>query len=544
MSKSFVSYNRFNIEASYDAIIIGSGMGGLSAGAFLSKEGKKVLILEQHYTAGGYTQIFKRKDYEWDIGIHYIGDVERPNSQIRQMFDYVTNGNLKWADMGQVYDKIIFGDEVYEFHKGKENFKKQLKTYFNTPEDHKAIDKYLDLVKSAQRTSRMFFAEKALPPAVSWIFAGNMRKRMLEFSRKTTREVLQSLTSNEKLIGVLTGQYGDYGLPPGKSSFIMHSILVNHYMNGGFFPVGGSAAILQNVAPVIKEAGGDILVCAEVKEIIVEGNKAVGVMMEDGKKILAPLVISSAGVINTYAKLLPEKIQAKHKFTDKLDKVTPSVSYICLYIGFKEDATALGLEKPNLWVYPENSYNHDENVERYINDPSAEFPVVYFSFPSAKDPDWPNRYPGKSTIDIITLAPYDWYTEWEDTRWKKRGEAYDAKKEDLSQRLLQVMYKYLPQLKGKVDYYELSTPLSTKHFMHYEKGELYGLDHVPERFNQRFLRAHTPVKNLFLTGQDIVSAGVGGALASGMLTASAILKRDLSAKIRKAATKVPADQDA
>ena len=84
----------------YHSIFIGSGMGSLSAAAILAKEGHKVLILEQHYTAGGFTHVFKRKGFEWDVGIHYIGDMQRPKSMMKKLFDYVTNGELLWADMG------------------------------------------------------------------------------------------------------------------------------------------------------------------------------------------------------------------------------------------------------------------------------------------------------------------------------------------------------------------------------------------------------------------------------------------------------------
>ena len=92
---------------SYDTIVIGSGMGSLTTAAILAKEGQKVLVLEKHYTAGGFTHIFKRKGFEWDVGIHYIGEVQRPNSILRKLFDYVSDNKLKWDDMGDIYDSII-----------------------------------------------------------------------------------------------------------------------------------------------------------------------------------------------------------------------------------------------------------------------------------------------------------------------------------------------------------------------------------------------------------------------------------------------------
>jgi all-trans-retinol 13,14-reductase len=172
-------------------------------------------------------------------------------------------------------------------------------------------------------------------------------------------------------------------------------------------------------------------------------------------------------------------------------------------------------------------------VERYLSDMNQPFPVIYISFPAAKDPDWPNRYPDRSTIDIITLMPYEIVEPWEKERWKKRGEDYDALKENMAQRLLAELFRLEPQVKNHVDYYELSTPLTTKHFVNYEKGEIYGLDHSPDRFKHKFLRPHTPIKNLYLTGQDIMTAGVGSALFSGLVTVSAMLKRNVLGKVMK-----------
>ena len=115
----------------------------------------------------------------------------------------------------------------------------------------------------------------------------------------------------------------------------------------------------------------------------------------------------------------------------------------------------------------------------------------------------------------------------------KRGQEYEALKEAFAKRLLNELYKQLPQVKGKINCYELSTPLTTQHFVNYEKGEIYGLDHTPSRFRQEFLQPRTPIKNLYLTGQDIVSAGVGGAMFSGFITATAITKINFMKKIYK-----------
>jgi all-trans-retinol 13,14-reductase len=128
-------------------------------------------------------------------------------------------------------------------------------------------------------------------------------------------------------------------------------------------------------------------------------------------------------------------------------------------------------------------------------------------------------------------VPFDAFAEWDGTQWMKRGEGYNELKEKISQRLLEKLCDQLPQVKGKIVHYELGSPLSTKHFVNYDRGEIYGLDHSPERFRQKFLKPGTPIKNFYLTGQDIVTAGVGGALFSGLLTASALTGKNLMKKI-------------
>ena len=252
--------------------------------------------------------------------------------------------------------------------------------------------------------------------------------------------------------------------------------------------------------------------------------------MKDGRVLNASNIISGAGIINTYEKLLPEDIVKKFQLKKQLRQVNPSVAHACLYIGLDGDPEELKLPKTNLWIYPDQG-DHDLCVERYLNNLEEEFPVVYISFPSAKDPDWSNRYPGKSTIDIITLVPYEAFSQWDGTKWMKRDEAYEALKEKIALRLLDKLYEQMPQVKGKVLHYELSSPLSTKHFMHYDKGEIYGLDHSPKRFRQKFLQPRTPIRNFYLTGQDIVTAGIGGALFSGLLTASALTGKNFMKKI-------------
>lgn len=536
LQASILSYKQHpeKIQQPYDAVVIGSGLGGLSAAAILAKEGKRILVLERHYTAGGFTHSFTRRGYEWDVGIHYLGEVHRPHTELANWFSYISDDQLQWADMGEVYDKIIFGTQVFEFHKGKENFITHLQQYFPSAADQQSIEDYVALLYEITRTARLYFAEKALPNSVSWAVGGLLRRKFLQWAQKTTLEVLSGITKNQQLIGVLTGQYGDYGLTPSKSSFAIHAMVAKHFLNGGSFPIGGCSRIANTISDVIAKAGGCVLTNAEVDQILLHKGAAVGVRLADGAEIRSNLVISDAGILNTFGRLLPPDVAQEYGLNKQMQQVQPSVGHVGLYLGFKKTAQELGLGKANYWIYPPDGYDHDANLNNYLQKPDeAPFPVTYISFPSAKDPDWLNRYPGTATIDIISVAPYEWFSQWENTRWKKRGDEYNARKEQITQRLLQVLYQYEPHLEQHLDYHELSTPLSTRNFSNYAHGELYGIDHNPQRFGLRFLRPQTPLKNLYLSGQDIASAGIGGALTGGVLAVSAILKRDMAGKMRR-----------
>jgi all-trans-retinol 13,14-reductase len=464
------------------------------------------------------------------VGVHYVGEVHRPQSVLRQLFDHVTGGQLAWAEMGEVYDRIVFGDDEYPLRAGVPAFKAGLRERFPTTAHAKAIDAYVDAVFAAVKASRNFFIEKALGSLGAWAAGGLMRRKYLGYTRKTTWEVLRSLTDDPRLVGVLTGQYGDYGLPPKRSSFGMHASLVKHYLAGGCYPVGGSARIAETIVARLEAAGGAAFTNAPVQSLLVEDGVVGGVRMADGREIRAPLVVSNAGVINTFEQLVPSPDRERLELPTALRAVRPSASHVSLYIGLRGTAAELALPRANYWIYPEGAYDHDANVERFVADEDAPLPVAYISFPSAKDPQFEQRHPGRSTIEVVTLAPWERFASWAERPWKKRGPDYEAYKERLAQRLLEPLYRYEPQVREAIELYELSTPLSTRHFTAYGHGEIYGLSHDPERFEQRFLRPKTPLRNLWLTGQDICTCGVGGALLSGFLTASAITGENLVMK--------------
>ena len=509
-------------KSTFDSIIIGSGVGGLTTAVCLAKSGKKVLVLEKHYAVGGFTHTFKRKKYEWDVGAHYVGQVNNPTSLIRKAFDYLTDGNLKWDDMGDIYDQVIIEGDTYNFKKGLDNQIHQMITYF--PNDEKAIRLYYDLVYKVSNHASIFFSEKSMPNWLSRLVGRQLRKNFLKYSKQTTYEVLSSLTSNEKLISVLCAQCGNYGLTPKQSSFGIHALVITHYIDGAAYPVGGASSIHKSMEAVIEKFGGKIAIKADVKNIIIKDNKAIGVLMQNGDSIYAKKIISNAGAHNTFNKLIIPKLQ-KPENTIALNKIMPSISHVCIYVGLNVSDDDLKLPKYNIWRY--ENYNLDDARELHLRTKDSLSPVFYISFPSAKDSAWQQKHPGTSAIQVLGSYPFNWMEEWQNMKWQKRGDNYEEVKEELKQVYLEKLYETFPQIKGHVEICELSTPLSTKHFSNYDKGEIYGLEHTPERFELKQLRPNTNYKNLYLTGQDIIAVGISSAMFAGVITSINILNRNV-----------------
>ena len=227
---------------------------------------------------------------------------------------------------------------------------------------------------------------------------------------------------------------------------------------------------------------------------------------------------------STFNKLIASSNQKANELAG-LNNIKPSVSHACIYIGLNATDEVLQLPKHNIWYY--ENYDLDAANEQHLKVKDSPSPVFYISFPSAKDSSWQTKHPGTASIQVIGSYPYEWVQQWENTQWEKRGDEYDAKKEALKQAFLEKLIKILPQIKDHIELCELSTPLSTKHFSNYNKGEIYGLEHTPERFRLKLLRPRTSYKNLYITGQDVLCVGVSSALFSGIITAICVLKKNL-----------------
>lgn len=525
-----------------DAIVIGSGIGGLGLAVLLAKVGKKVLVLEQHDRAGGCCHTFTEKGFEFDVGIHYVGNLQ-DHEPFRCMLDQMTNGQLQWEPLENPFDHVVLGPPEnrrhYPIYSGRTRFAEELNKCF--PGEEKAIDEYIKLaVKTA--CGIWFLALLKLCPvtiAKFLIYTGLVKhlSSFFHMAPRSVKEVVTQLTENKDLQAVFTYIFGTYGNIPKDGSFAMHSLLVNHYLNGAWYPKGGASEIAYHMIPIIEKAGGAVLVRAPVHRILFnEAKEAYGVSVMKGQEeiqIRAPMVISDAGIFNTYQKLLPKDLQATPAIQKQLSMMKRGEGCLSAFLGLTGTKEELGLKADNYWIFAEN--NFEELMENYMNGKREEsaknIPFLFVASPSAKDSTWAERSPGKSTISVVSFAKYEWFEEWKDEKVTNRGADYKELKQAFIDSILEVIMDVFPKItRDKIEYIDAGTPITNAYYLGAAKGEIYGADHCISRFSPELsatVRPQTPLKNLYLTGQDVFLCGFAGALAGALTCGSAILNRSL-----------------
>ncbi len=504
-------------NSEYDVIIIGSGMGGMTCGSLLAKlGGKRVLLLEKHFRLGGQTHEFRRHNYEWDVGLHYVGHMGKDDPP-RKLMDFLTSGSVEWARMPENFDVFHYPDFTFSVPGHEDAYRARLKEVF--PSESANIDQYFLDVRAASLWMGMQILENAVP---SWsaFFLSLLEGDKRDLALQTTKAYLESRFDDSRLRALLASQWQDYGLSPDESSFAIHSVVSGSYFGGGYYPVGGAQSLAPAIISGIEAAGGKALVNQEVTEILIEAGRAVGVRTKHPSKdsgheeFRAPVIISNVGAKTTYLGLVPDRVEIP--FRQELRNFRFGHSAVTCYLGLKEDPASIGIRGENHWIF--SSEDHDAMRRAAVNVMHGEPSLALASFPSCKDPA-----AKKHTAELIIMVDGEGFQGWHDSRWKHRPPDYDAMKATVAKGLLALCETKLPGLTSLVDYTEVSTPLTIEHFTSWPQGAFYGIPAVPERYRTAWTKVETPVPGLYLTGTDVASLGVLGATMGGASTAAKLL---------------------
>ncbi len=228
--------------------------------------------------------------------------------------------------------------------------------------------------------------------------------------------------------------------------------------------------------------------------------------------------MSAAGIASTVGRLLPSPYR-DDTWAHEVERLPPAPAHVCLYLGFEGDIRAAGASGANKWFYETWDMESKAWDVRPDMDDVGRAPVLYCSFPSLKDPTHDPGPHTRHTGEVVTFVPWEAFEPWQGERWKKRGQEYEAFKQKLEERMRAQFLEHLPKLAPMLKYAELSTPVSTDHFVRPVHGSIYGIEPTPSRFANRWLRPRAPVKDLFFSGSEVATVGVIGAMMGGVLAA-------------------------
>ena len=502
--------------------MIGSGIGGLTTAGLLARAaGKRVLVLERHTEPGGLTHTFRRDGASWDVGVHYIGHLS-PGSQGRAYFDYLSGGELEWNRMPNAYDRFVYPGVDLCVSSDPDRYERDLVAAF--PQEARAIHRYFQDVQQVTRWVTLGFVQGMVPrPAASLLRAaqrlGGRR------ATGTTKAYLDAHFRSPELKAVLASQWGDYGLPPSQSAFAVHALIVSHYLEGAWFPRGGSVRIARTFEKGVEQAGGAVRVAQEVTEILTENGTAVGVRVMDHRSAQvrervyrAPVIVSAVGASNTFNRLLPtfgEIGRRTGPARRSLEHLGTGTSAVTVFLRLRDDPRSIGIDGGNIWV---NRDLDHEGAQRYSDSLLEGRPHdVFVSFPSLKSGESPH------TAELISFCDARAFRQWAEQPRENRGPEYSTLKERIARGMLELAESAAPGLTELVDYVETSTPLTYEHYTAHPDGAFYGPPATPQRYRSSPLGPRTAIPGLFLSGQDAGSTGIMGAMMGGLAAACQVL---------------------
>ena len=526
------------VPAVPDAVVIGSGLAGLTAAAYLAALGQEVLVLEQYDVAGGCSQTFRRKnEWQFDVGLHYIGGVK--TGEIARILRGV--GLLDRIEFAELdpdgFDTFVFPDLEFKVPKGWENYVARLVETF--PDEEEGLRAVTDVMRNLMdefssvgvpdsETDLTEYLEKA-PTVVSW-------------GMRSMTELFDEHYLSERSRAILLGQAGDYATPPSRAPVILHTAVLDHYLQeGGFYVRGGGQELAGHLVDLIHAYGGRVRTHAEVARIVTEpggaGHRVTGVELAGGELIPTGNVIATGDIKHLFLELLDEEA-VPEELRSQVDGFRMAAPLVTVYLGVDFDITER-MPATNYWLH--SRYDQESYYDPIAAGELDTDPPVYISSASAKDPGHEGHAPpGCSTIELMTWAtpdPEAWgVDESGDAPKYSRQASYREVKDRITEQLIDRAEEQLGEIRPHILWKEAATPMTQTRYTLSTGGSSYGIEAATDQFGPLRPEYKTPIEGLFLGGASSRRGhGIVGAMSGGVEAASALTGRKLRSEVGQGA---------
>jgi len=490
-------------KESYDVVVIGSGIGGLSAAALLAKAGKSVLVVERHIVPGGCAHAFKRKGFLFDSAVHLVGGCEPSEDATGGLIDRIlrtvgTRDECEFISVDPFY-RAVFPGLVFDAPTKREDFIAAHAKAFPGEED--GIRGFFELCGEVNREARSYPAQATFWQVLSTPWHS---PNLARYSKKTVEEVLQQFVKSKELRTLMTAIWPYLGVPPSRLSFVYFALMLLSYLDeGAYYCRGSFQRMADAMVHGMEQHGGELLLGATVRRIIVENDRVAGVRLENGQEIHAKTVISNADARHTFEELLGGG-KAAQKTSDAIANMERSLSTVAIYLAL-EGGVPEPLSGHENFAY--ESWDHDDAFEACQQ---AKPNSLVLCTPSSVDPSLAPE--GKSVSALMALIPFDAVSSWRESKGT-HAEELIAQAERLS-----------PGLRDRIILEDAASPRTVERYTLNTHGALYGWAMTPSQSGRNRLAQKTDIEGLWLSGHwTQPGGGIYGVAASGLAAAKGVL---------------------
>lgn len=481
----------------YDAVIIGSGLGGLECAHILSKAGMSVLLLERGIQAGGCLQSYRRHGLAFDTGFHYVGGLDEGQS-LHSAFRHLGLLRLPWQRLDNHFDRVTIGNQTFNFAQGYDAFVETLTVAF--PAERDALNKYADMLK--QCGEQQF---DALNPQTG---ESSVLSRLFETS---AYQYLTETFHDPLLINVLCGTSLKMELR--KESLPLFTFA---HGNGSFIESswrlkGDGSLIVNSLADGIRMHGGEIICNAEVQELVEKDGKLVHAVCSNGEIYEGTIFISNIHPAVT-CNLVKQSSRMKKVYRSRITHLENTFGMFTVSLRIKPQT--LRYFNWNQYIYKEP----DVWAFHLKNNPVSGVLV------SCRIPEDGSKY--IQQVDLLTPMNWSECEQWSHTEVGRRGEDYKAMKKRVADECITLAERFIPGLRDRITGCYTSTPLTYRNYTLTPEGSAYGLRKDFRNPIITLLSPRTPIPNLLLTGQNLMLHGLHGVTMTALFTCAEVLGKE------------------